>query len=102
MTALRDAEGFLTRLDDWNEKTAQYIADDYDITLTSAHWHVITLVRSYFEKYGLSPTSRVTIGLLKQSLGKQASSIYLMQLFGGRARRVLAQVSGLPKPTDCD
>ncbi len=102
MPALRDAEGFLTKLDDWNEDTAHYIAVDYDITLTPAHWHVITLVRDYFEKYGLSPTSRVTVGLLKASLGKQASSIYLMQLFGGRARRVLAQIAGLPKPTDCD
>ena len=102
MTALRDAEGFLTQLDDWSEKTAQDIADDYDITLASAHWHVITTVRNHFKKYGPSPTSRVTVGLLKQSLGKQASSIYLMQLFGGRARRVLAQIAGLPKPTDCD
>jgi tRNA 2-thiouridine synthesizing protein E len=102
LIAARDTEGFLRRLKDWNEATAQQIADDYDIALSEAHWQVITLVRNYFSEYGLSPTTRVTVRLLKRALGTQTGSIYLMQLFGGRPRRALAQIAGLPKPSDCD
>lgn len=102
MIAARDSEGFLKRLKDWNETTAQQIADDYDITLSEAHWQVINLVRNYFDEYGLSPTTRVTVSLLKRSLGTDTGSIYLMKLFGGRPRRALAQIAGLPKPSDCD
>ncbi|MAQ09979.1 MAG: sulfurtransferase TusE [Gammaproteobacteria bacterium] len=102
MIAARDSEGFLKRLKDWNETTAQQIADGYDIALSEAHWQVIALVRNYFNDYGLSPTTRVTVNLLKRSLGTDTGSIYLMKLFGGHPRRTLAQIAGLPKPTDCD
>ena len=102
MIAARDSEGFLIRLKDWSETTAQQIADGYDINLSESHWQVIALVRNYFNDYGLSPTTRVTVNLLKQSLGTDTGSIYLMKLFGGRPRRALAQIAGLPKPTDCD
>ena len=102
MIAARDSEGFLKRLKDWNETTAQQIADGYDIALSEAHWQVIALVRNYFNDYGLSPTTRVTVNLLQRSLGTDTGSIYLMKLFGGHPRRTLAQIAGLPKPTDCD
>ena len=98
----RDVEGFLRRMDDWSPEVADSIAQSMDLQLSPAHWDVIDVVRRFYKDYGLSPTSRVTLKLLKEQLDPNFSSIQLMQLFGGRARRHLAQIAGLPKPPDCD
>ena len=98
----RDFEGFLRRMDDWSPEVADSIAQSMDLQLSPAHWDVIDVVRRFYKDYGLSPTSRVTLKLLKEQLDPSFSSIQLMQLFGGRARRHLAQIAGLPKPPDCD
>ena len=100
--AERDPEGFLRQLDTWKPLVAEVIAADLGIELTDAHWEVIEVVRSFYQDYGLSPTNRVTQKLLRSQLDPSFDSIKLMQLFGGRARRHLAQIAGLPKPSDCD
>ena len=100
--AERDPEGFLRQLDTWEPVVAEAIAADLGIQLTDAHWEVIEVVRRFYKDCGLSPTNRVTQKLLRSQLDPSFDSIKLMQLFGGRARRHLAQIAGLPKPTDCD
>ena len=90
------------QLDTWEPLVAEVIAADLGIELTDAHWEVIEVVRSFYQDYGLSPTNRVTQKLLRSQLDPSFDSIKLMQLFGGRARRHLAQIAGLPKPSDCD
>ena len=100
--AERDPEGFLRQLDTWEPPVAEAIAADLGIQLTDAHWEVIEVVRSFYQDYGLSPINRVTQKLLRSQLDPSFDSIKLMQLFGGRARRHLAQIAGLPKPSDCD
>ena len=100
--AERDPEGFLRQLDSWEPVVAEVIAADLGIQLTDAHWEVIEVVRRFYQEYGLSPTNRVTQKILKSQLDPSFDSIRLMRLFGGRARRHLAQIAGLPKPSDCD
>ena len=99
---LRDREGFLVSTSDWTPEVAALIAKDFGITLLTQHWVIIDLLRRYYQQYGLSPPSRVLMTLLKREHDPEFSSIALMQLFGGRARRQLAQIAGLPKPSDCD
>ena len=100
--AERDPEGFLRQLDTWEPVVAEAIAADLGIQLTDAHWEVIEVVRRFYKDCGLSPTNRVTQKLLRSQIDPSFDSIKLMQLFGGRARRHLAQIAGLPKPSDCD
>lgn len=98
----RDVEGFLRHLDEWNPDVAHSIALSLNVQLSTEHWDVIHIVRQFYQDFGLSPTSRVTLKLLKEQVDPTFSSIQLMRLFGGRARRHLAQIAGLPKPPDCD
>ena len=98
----RDPEGFLRQLDAWEPQVAEMIAADLGVQLSATHWKVIEIVRRFYQDYGISPTNRVTQKLLKSQLDPSFDSIRLMQLFGGRARRHLAQIAGLPKPSDCD
>ena len=100
--AERDREGFLVSPPDWTPEVAEVIALDLGVTLQTQHWVIIDLLRHYFSQYVLSPPSRVLMKLLKREHDPEFSSIALMQLFGGRARRQLAQIAGLPKPSDCD
>ena len=98
-----DKEGFLTDINDWSESVADDLADAEAITLTQDHWEVIRLVRRYYETHRLFPPNRVLVSLMKKELGEhRGSSIHLMTLFSGKPARVLAKISGLPKPPNCD
>lgn len=98
-----DPEGFLVSLDDWNQAVAQHIAQSEGISLQDEHWDVINLVRDYYAVHRLFPPNRVLVKQMKLRLGEnQGSSIHLMTLFTGKPARVLAKISGLPKPPNCD
>ena len=98
----RDPEGFLRDLGDWSPDVAREIGEDHGIELTPHHWRIIELIRQFYHEHGLSPPSRVLMNLITKRLDPGFNSIALMQLFGGKARRHLAQIAGLPKPSDCD
>jgi len=98
----RDHEGFLRNPKDWDPKVAIAIAADLGVELGPDHQEIIQLLRQYYSTFGLSPPSRVLLKLVQRDIDPTFSSIQLMKLFGGRARRNLAQIAGLPKPRDCD
>ncbi len=104
MTGLAlDKEGFLRDYRAWTPETAPILAETEGISLTEAHWQIIYLVRDYYQKYQISPATRVLSKLVKSELGAdKASSIYLMQLFTGKPAKILAKIAGLPKPNNCD
>ena len=103
MPATVDKEGFLRNLDDWDEDVANELAAQDAITLTEDHWEVIRLIREYYDQYNLAPANRVMVKAVKERYGtEKGSSIYLMKLFTGKPAKVLARISGLPKPANCD
>ena len=98
-----DKEGFLRNLDDWSESVADELAILEEIELTPDHWEIIQLVRHYHQEYRLFPANRVLVNKIKEAFGEdKGNSIHLMKLFTGRPRRVIAKISGLPKPSNCD
>ena len=96
-----DAEGFLLAADQWNPEFAKNIAQQNNIELTDAHWIVINAARSFYAKTGISPSMRPLIKLVEREDSKLASSIALAQLFTSHVTRLVAQIAGLPKPSDC-
>lgn len=99
----KDSEGFLRDLNDWSEEIAQELAAQDGITLSPDHWEIIHLVRNYYTEYRLFPQNRVLVKRIGEALGKEkGTSIHLMTLFTGKPAKVLARVSGLPKPPNCD
>jgi tRNA 2-thiouridine synthesizing protein E len=98
-----DSEGFLKNLDDWTPAVAEILAKAEGIELSDAHWHVVHMVRNYYDAYRISPAARIIVKLMKDSDQlADANSIYLMSLFTGRPARQANKIAGLPKPTNCD
>ncbi len=98
-----DKEGFLRDLSDWNPDVAQVLAKNEEITLSDSHWQIINLVRDYYQRYQISPATRVLVKITREKLGKdKGNSIYLMQLFTGKPAKLVSKIAGLPKPANCD
>lgn len=98
-----DNEGFLASYKDWSPATAPLLAESEGIVLTDEHWEIIQLVRDYYEKFHVSPTSRVLGKIVARDLGAdKGKSIYLMKLFSAKSAKLVAKIAGLPKPNNCD
>lgn len=103
VNATLDKEGFLVDFRSWSDDLAPMLAVKEGIELTEKHWEIIYLVRRYYQEYQISPPTRVLTKVIKRELGEdKAKSIYLMKLFTGKPTKIIAKVSGLPKPNNCD
>ncbi|HKI74909.1 MAG TPA: TusE/DsrC/DsvC family sulfur relay protein [Pseudomonadales bacterium] len=98
-----DKEGFLRQLSDWSPEVAARLAENEGIVLTEAHWEVINVVRDFYDRYHISPATRVLVKIVGEQLGSEKGrSVYLMQLFSSKAARLVSKIGGLPKPANCD
>ena len=99
---LCDDNGFLNDPRNWSYDIAQAFAAQEGISLTNAHWEVLSLLRDYFAAFGDSPANRALVNFTKQQLGpEKGNSLYLMGLFPGSPARVGSRIAGLPKPKNC-
>lgn len=96
-----DDEGFLRVPSRWDREIATDIAKENDIELSDAHWTVINAARSFYTKTGISPSMRPLIKIVESEDATIANSITLAQLFSPQVTRLVAQIGGLPKPSDC-
>ncbi len=97
-----DSEGYLRELADWSPDIAEDIAQDLGLSLGAAHWEIIHAIRAFYSEFQLSPTTRVLLKYLGQTLGpEKSSSLYVMKLFPGTPAKTIARIAGLPKPTNC-
>ena len=97
-----DTEGYLRELGDWDEAVAGALAQQQRITLRSAHWEVLHLLRTFHQRHEMSPASRALVALVRKKLGpEKGRSIYLMRLFGGSFAKTASRLAGLPKPDNC-
>ena len=91
-----DAEGFLQKPEQWNDKIAEEIAREAGIPqLTERHWAVIHFMRNRYLERGTAPTIR-TLG--KES-GVPVKELY--QLFPKGPAKLAAKIGGIPKPHGC-
>jgi tRNA 2-thiouridine synthesizing protein E len=97
-----DREGFLRNLQDWNPQVAEQIASAEGIELTPAHWEILELLRSYYQRFEASPAMRALVKYAGQELGPdKGRSIYLLSLFPGSPAKLGCKIAGLPKPDNC-
>lgn len=96
------AEGFLLRVDDWNDRVAMILAEREGIVLTAAHWEILHLLRDYYAAYDSSPAMRALVKYTRLRLGDdKGRSIYLLKLFPGSPAKIASKLAGLPKPANC-
>ena len=97
-----DKEGHLRNLTDWSPEIATELAAAEGIELTEAHWEIIELIRDFYASFEVSPAMRPLIKQIRKKFGEEkATSVYLMQLFGGSPARLCAKIAGLPRPNNC-
>ena len=91
-----DAEGFMTKPEQWNEQIAEAIARENDVPeLTGRHWLVVRFMRERYLATGTAPSIR--------SLGKESGVPVkeLYQLFPKGPAKLAAKIGGIPKPKGC-
>jgi TusE/DsrC/DsvC family sulfur relay protein len=92
----RDAEGFLTAPEQWDDDLALAIAVEAGIPeLTERHWQVVRFMRETYLATGQAPSIR-TLG--KQS-GVPIKELY--SLFPKGPAKLAAKIGGIPKPHGC-
>lgn len=97
-----DANGFLVDRALWTPAIGEAFADLENITLTDAHWKIISLIQRFYEEFDASPANRALAKYVKVELGSEkGNSIYLMSLFPGSPTRLASRIAGLPKPKNC-
>jgi tRNA 2-thiouridine synthesizing protein E len=92
----RDAEGFLTDPQQWNEEVAAMIASEAGIDeLTPRHWLVVHYMRDTYLATGAAPSIR-TLG---KASGVPIKELYV--LFPKGPAKLAARIGGIPKPHGC-
>jgi TusE/DsrC/DsvC family sulfur relay protein len=92
----RDAEGFLTDPQQWNEEVAAMIASEAGIAeLTPRHWLVVNYMRETYLTTGEAPSIR-TLG---KASGVEIKELYT--LFPKGPAKLAARIGGIPKPRGC-
>lgn len=88
-------EGFFTDRSQWSEELATDLAALLDIELTDAHWQALRFMRKDYEEHGATPTIR----RLRAVGGFDVAELF--KLFPGKPAKMMAWLSGLPKPVGC-
>ena len=88
-------EGYLIDSNQWTPEVAEAMAQDLGITLTDAHWKVITFCREDAAREGKSP------GLRRISKLSGVPMKQLYELFPKGPGKLAAKVAGLEKPKAC-
>lgn len=97
-----DKDGYLIDLADWDSNVANALATQENISLSPAHWEIITLLQEFYREFELSPAMRAFVKYTEKKLGpEKGRSIYLLQLFPPSPAKVASKIAGLPRPTNC-
>lgn len=88
-------QGYLTEADQWSPDVARAIAEELNIALTQDHWKVINFAREDYDETGQSPGLR----RISKKGGIPTKQLYV--LFPKGPGKLVARVSGLPKPKSC-
>jgi tRNA 2-thiouridine synthesizing protein E len=88
-------DGFIKDPATWTREHGQALADLMSLTLTDAHWQVITWAREEYLAAQASPNIR------RLSAGSGVAIRDLYALFPGKPGVLVAMLAGIPKPGGC-
>lgn len=93
------ANGFLVKIEDWNEEIAQEIADIEQLgLLTDRHWDLIKFLRDeYLNNNGNQPNERNMAKAMLAVWGEKPSTKDLYDLFPMQPSKQATKVGGLPE-----
>ncbi|MGR9073267.1 MAG: TusE/DsrC/DsvC family sulfur relay protein [Gammaproteobacteria bacterium] len=95
-------QGFLCKLEDWDESVAVEIARSDGAVLGEEHWRIIRFIRHYYLEYRHLPNARLFVRAVKKEFGEGiGNSRYLHRLFPEGPLKYACKFAGLPKPPTC-
>lgn len=92
-----DGDGFLINRDDWSKELMYDLAKLKALELNEEMIGYVDQVREMYDNDGVVPPLRV----FSKATGGDRKGTHLNKLFNGGPMKVLACISGLPKPTGC-
>jgi tRNA 2-thiouridine synthesizing protein E len=97
-----DHEGFLVNANDWTLEWAQKCANEKALNWDSIDVEITSALRTFYFAYDLSPAMRPLVKHIKTTVNPDyGTSMWLMHRYGESPARMLALISGLPKPKNC-
>ncbi len=87
-------QGYLLKMDQWDEEVARSIAAEEDIELTDRHFDVLNYLRDEQEK-----GTALSIRRVGKSGIVDIKEFY--QLFPGGPLKKASRIAGIPKPASC-
>ena len=90
-----DSEGFMTNPNQWTHEIGADLARAIKLEMTPRHWEVIEFARESFAKYQVSPSLR------RFEMAGDFPISELFELFPFKPVKLIAYVSGIPKPVGC-
>lgn len=90
-----DAEGFLTRPEEWDEAVAAELAADLGIELDDERIAVLRFAHDDYLAQGASPTLR------RLAVAGGFATRRLFDLFPKKPAKAIAYLAGVPKPVGC-
>lgn len=90
-----DADGFLTRREDWDEELARALGRLIGQDLTEEHFKVLRFMRDDHADTGITPTIR----RLQRAGGFEIKDLF--RLFPGKPAKKMVYLAGLRMPPTC-
>ncbi len=99
---MRETEaGYLIDFREWTENWALQKALAQGLVLQDFDWQVIQFARAFYVEHQIMPLTRRLIKFIRENLAPEFDSILLQQYYTEKPLRVIALVSGLPRPIQC-
>lgn len=88
-------DGYLVNWQIWDEALGEHLAKSLGLEMTEERWAVVRFVREDYAERGASPTIRriSTVG------GFDVRRLF--EIFPGKPAKIIAYISGVPKPVGC-
>ncbi len=91
-------KGYLLEPTDWNEKVAEIIAAEEEVTLSDKHWDILKYLRDeYLNNGGNQPNERTILKAMSAKWGVKATSKDMYELFPHMPSKQGGKIAGLPE-----
>ena len=85
----------------WSREWAIQKAAEQQMQLQDFDWQVINFARSFYQEYAIMPLTRRIIRFIRENLDSNFDSIQLQARYTNQPLRVIALISGFPRPIQC-
>jgi tRNA 2-thiouridine synthesizing protein E len=99
---MRETEaGYLVDWQDWSPSWASEKASILSRPLSDFDWQLIAFTREFYTTHHIMPLTRRLIQFIRDHYQKDFDSLALQAYYTDKPLRIIALISGLPRPIQC-